>query len=229
MSSIVVFIQACSGGDDAKMFAEDLANLYIKYGQRLNLTHRILKSGDGTYKIRFEGKKATSAFKHEAGKHCVQRIPPTESKGRRQTSYVSVAVMKPRVVTLTTLDPSEVTITTQRGHGKGGQHQNKTDSAVRAVHEPTGLEVFINGRKQKQNRDKALEILTQRVNALRQEKIDSKHRKEKKAQVGDTGRGDKIRTYNFLESRVVDHRLNRKTTKLSKVMKGRLDLLIGRV
>jgi len=121
---------------------------------------------------------------------------------------------------------SELEVKTQGGHGPGGQHQNNTDSAVRMTHKPTGLQVFINGRDQHSNRREAKRILTARVNELRQADEQESYNAKRKAQWGGGGRTGKIRTYNFIKSRVTDHRLNKKTRQIDKVMKGRFDLLL---
>lgn len=156
----------------------------------------------------------------------VQRIPPTETKGRKQTSVVIVGVLPIKEEACTEpLPESELEIICQTGHGKGGQHQNKTASAVRMKHKPTGLSVFINGRDQHANKRDALKILTARVHEQRLSEADADYAAIRKAQLGDGGRSNKIRTYNFLKSRVVDHRLGTKTGNVKGIMNGRFDLL----
>jgi peptide chain release factor 1 len=177
--------------------------------------------------VKFTGRDAGKLFRHEPGKHCVQRVPPTEKKGRRHTSLVTVAVLpmppdnEPRP-----LPDDELEVKTQPGHGPGGQHQNKTASAVRMTHKPTGLQVFINGRDQHSNRREALRILTARVNEHLAEQSNREYARLRKSQRDGGGRGNKVRTYNFIgEGRVVDHRLGVKTRKVKEVMKGRFELL----
>lgn len=171
------------------------------------------------------GKGAERAFKHEAGKHVVQRYPKTESKGRRHTSTISVAVLPLLRLDDRKLSEKEIVVKTQGGSGPGGQHQNRTASAVRMTHVPTGTQVFINGRCQHANRREALEILTARVNAAeRAKKIQGRDRLREQ-QMGGGSRSDKVRTYNFIDKRVVDHRLGTRTTQIGKVMKGQFDLL----
>jgi len=172
------------------------------------------------------GQGVHEVFKNESGKACCQRVPPTESKGRSHTSMVSVGVLPlPTTQKTTQINPQDLDIKTQRGHGKGGQHQNKTDSAVRMRHMPTGIEVFINGRDQHQNRKTALEILSARVHQLQLEKNQERYGKIRQEQLGSGKRSNKDRTYNFINSRVVDHRTGKKTKQVKQVMKGRFDLL----
>jgi peptide chain release factor 1 len=171
------------------------------------------------------GNKAAKLFKHETGKHVVQRCPPTENKGRRHTSTITVSILPILSSSSFTLKEQDIETKTQRGHGPGGQHQNTTDSAVRMVHKPTDTVVFINGRDQHSNKRLARQILEARV----AEKIRGRQNRErsenKREQVDGGGRGNKTRTYNFLDSRVVDHILGTRTSKIKQVMKGRFDLL----
>lgn len=178
--------------------------------------------------MKFQGKNVASAFQHESGKHCCQRVPITESKGRRHTSIISVAVLPIKENTYEPLNDKDLEITTQGGHGCGGQHQNATDSAVRMVHKPTGLKVFINGRKQLQNKKEARKILTARVNALSKQKVDSHYNADRKNQMNGGGRGDKVRTYNFINCRVVCHKLGRKSSQIHRIMRGEFHLILGK-
>jgi peptide chain release factor 1 len=167
------------------------------------------------------GPHAGRAFRHEPGKHVVQRVPPTESNGRRQTSVVSVGVLPiPPDNAVQALPEEELEITTTKGTGPGGQHKNKTESAVRIVHKPTKISVLIDGRDQHSNKREARRILTARVNEARNMAVNAEYAAFKRKQMGDGGRGDKIRTYNFIDSRVVDHRLGTKTGNIKGVMKG---------
>jgi peptide chain release factor 1 len=177
--------------------------------------------------VKFTGRGAGRLFRHEPGKHCVQRVPPTEKKGRRHTSMVTVAVLPmPPDNDPRPLPDDELEVKTQSGHGPGGQHQNKTASAVRMTHKPTGLQVFINGRDQHSNRREALRILTARVNEHLAEQRNEEYARLRKSQRDGGGRGNKVRTYNFIGGgRVVDHRLGVKTHKVSELMKGRFELL----
>jgi peptide chain release factor 1 len=224
-SEIVVDIQFGVGGNDSKIFVEELLGIYLGYAKSLNFKADLLHSSDGHKIVKFRGDGVGRAFRFESGKHCIQRIPPTESKGRKQTSMVCVAVLPIKKDVYEPLRDDEIEVQTTCGHGPGGQHQNKTESAVRMRHIETGLTVFINGRDQHSNRREALSILTARVNDLRKAKNDAAYAAERHAQMGDGGRSDKIRTYNILEGRVVDHRLGTKTSNVKGVMKGQLDLI----
>lgn len=208
------------------MFVDDLFSAYLKYAQGLGLKSELLDSAFGHVIAKITGDGAGKAFQHEPGKHCVQRIPPTESKGRKQTSMVVVGVLPIKDdADFEPLKDEELEITCQTGHGKGGQHQNKTASAVRMKHIPSGLTVFINGRDQHSNKREALKILTAKVNELRLAGIDADYASIRKEQLADGGRSNKVRTYNILESRVVDHRLDTKTTNVKAVLKGEFQLL----
>tara|TARA_R110000737_G_scaffold353140_1_gene402583 strand:- start:364 stop:969 length:606 start_codon:yes stop_codon:yes gene_type:complete len=171
-----------------------------------------------------EGISVSKKFKHEPGKHVVQRFPKTEKNGRRHTSTVTVAVTKLTDFKVV-LKESDIVTKTQNGGGPGGQHQNKTESAVRMTHTPTNISVYINGRKQNSNKKEARIVLEKRVKDYYTRIEDNKNSAKKKSQVGFGGRGDKVRTYNFIDSRVVDHKLKTKTSKIKQVMRGRFDLL----
>jgi peptide chain release factor 1 len=225
-----VELQFGEGGDDSKLFVHDLSAAYLKYGTAKGFQAEVLTSENGHAILQFKGKEVYEAFQHESGGHCVQRIPPTEPKGRRQTSMISVGVLP-----IPPADPKEVIpakdleITTQTGkQGAGGQNVNKVASAVRIVHMPTGLRVFINGRDQHANRKEALKIIAARVNALTRELQDSDYVALRRKLMGDGGRGAKVRTYNFIAGRVTDHRFGVKARCLDAVMKGRFDLLFSR-
>jgi len=224
---LIVEIQFGEGGEDSKLFVHELLGVYVNWASRNSLSSELLLSSDGHVAAKFTGNNVWAAFEHEGGKHCLQRVPPTESNGRRHTSMVSVAVLPiPEEKMMKPLPESELEITCQTGHGPGGQHQNKTASAVRMVHKPTKLMVFINGKDQHANRREALKILTAKVRTQEQSKIAADYNANRKAQLGSGGRGDKIRTYNFIDSRAVDHRTGKKTSNLKSLLKGDLSLLL---
>lgn len=170
---------------------------------------------------------AYTLFASEGGKHCVQRVPPTEKRGRRQTSIITVAVTKPAADNLATkLNMNEVSIITKRGSGPGGQHRNKTESCVVARHIPSGLTATIDGRDQHANKRLALKVLAAKLQVLEMGKAHKIAADAKRQQVGDGGRTDKIRTYNFIDSRAVDHRTGTKTSRVDDVIgKGKFELL----
>lgn len=222
---MIVEIQFGEGGEDSKIFVVELAEAYIKYAELNRLKSEILHESEGHVILKIKGASALKYFEKESGKHCVQRIPPTETRGRRHTSIVGVAVLPIYRDERVLLKENELEIKTQRGHGAGGQHQNKTDSAVRARHLETGLQVFINGRDQAQNKREAISILTAKVNNLYRQQQREKYDSNRKNQLGSGGRSNKIRTYNFIDSRAVDHRSGIKTSKLKEIMKGYFNLL----
>jgi peptide chain release factor 1 len=222
---LIVEIQFGEGGEDSKNFVHELFSAYTKYAESLKIKSEVLHSSKGHVIGLFKGKNVGKAFKHESGKHCCQRVPQTEGKGRRHTSVVSVAVLPLPDKTVPLLKESEVEITTTKGTGPGGQHKNKTESAVRVKHLPTKIRVFIDGRDQHSNKREALRILTARVNEFYRSQKQSTYDSKRKKQMGGGKRGDKIRTYNFIKRRVVDHRLGTKTSKVKNIMKGEFGLL----
>jgi peptide chain release factor 1 len=226
VTEVILELRAGEGGDDSKLFVDDLFAAYLKYSGSLGFKHELLHSDFGHMVAKITGNGVGNAFKNEPGKHCVQRVPPTESKGRKQTSIVVVGVLPIKDDTgFEPLKNEDLETICQNGSGPGGQHQNKTASAVRMKHKPTGLCVFINGRDQFSNKRDALKILTAKVNELRLAEIDADYAAIRKAQLGDGGRSNKVRTYNFMEGRVVDHRLGTKTGNVKGVMKGEFQIL----
>lgn len=225
-TELVLEIQFGEGGEDSKIFVHELFSAYVRYSESLNLKVEIVDSTQGNVKAIITGKNAGKAFVNEPGKHVCQRVPPTEQKGRRQTSYVSVSVLPLEKQAKVQLLDEDLDIEAVNLGGKGGQHQNRTMSGARVTHKPTGIQAVINGRKYHQNLSDALRIVSQRVNDKRLSEAREARSEARQGQMGGGSRGDKIRTYNFLQSRVTDHRLGTKTGNIKGVMRGRFELLL---
>jgi len=228
--SLLLEIRAGTGGDEAALFAGELFRLYIKYAEQKGFkvdTVEASETGIGGYKnitALIEGKGAYSHFKYEAGVHRVQRVPVTEAAGRIHTSTVTVAVM-PEVDEIDVkIDPGDLRIDTFCSSGAGGQSVNTTKSAVRITHIPTGVVVSCQDeRSQLKNRTKAMRTLRARIVEAEREKHDAEIAQSRKSQVGTGERSEKIRTYNFPQNRVTDHRIGMTLHKLELVMEGDLD------
>lgn len=176
--------------------------------------------------LHITGKEASKYFQHERGIHCIQRVPPTERGGRVHTSIVSVAILALPPVCKSELKQSDIEVQTTRGSGPGGQHRNKNDTAVKIIHKPTGLQIYMNGKSQHQNKKQGLRILTEKVRQYYQSEATEKYNSNRHQQLGTKGRGNKIRTYNFKKHRVVDHQLGTKTSRIEDVMSGNFDLIL---
>lgn len=200
---------------------------YVRYATRNGLSLEGETWEKGKVSLLFRGPGALRLLLPEAGKHCVQRVPPTEKKGRRQTSIVTVAVTEAAPEALASkLNMSDVTITTKRGSGPGGQHRNKTESCVVVRHIPTGLTATVDGRDQHANKRLALRVLAARLESAKGEAAHAQAADAKRQQVGNGGRADKIRTYNFIDCRAVDHRTGVKTGRVDDVIgRGKFELL----
>lgn len=225
----MVEVHAGEGGADATAWMHELAAVYARYALAAGLEAELLADA-GPVVIRVAGPRAAALFEGEAGGHVVQRVPETERHGRRQTSMASVLVLPlpPDVGDAApTLPAAELDVIFQPKGGPGGQHRNKTASACRMTHRPTGLAVFIDGRNQHQNRALALRILSKRVADRKAEAARRGYADLRQSQWTGGGRGEKVRTYNFIDSRVTDHRTGRKTGNLKAVMKGELRLVRG--
>ena len=227
-SNIYLEIRAGTGGDEAAIFAGDLFRMYSRYaadhGWRVEVLSESLGEHGGYKEIisRVVGNGAYSHFKFESGTHRVQRVPATEAQGRIHTSACTVAIL-PELDDVAEIDlnPADLRIDTFRSSGAGGQHVNKTDSAIRITHLPTGVVVECQDeRSQHKNRSRAMSLLKARLLAAEQEKRDKAEAQSRKLQVGSGDRSERIRTYNFPQGRVTDHRINLTLYKLDDVMNG---------
>jgi peptide chain release factor 1 len=222
--NVIVEVRPGAGGDEAGLWAGDLQRMLTKYAERLGFTTEPLSAGDGTYTFAIKGDGAYSVFKHEGGTHRVQRIPETESQGRIHTSTATVAVLPEAEDVDVDVDPTDLDVDVYRSSGPGGQSVNTTDSAVRITHRPTGIVVSMQDEKsQKQNREKAMRVLRARLLAQAQAEQQAELAADRRAQVGSGERAEKIRTYNFPEQRVTDHRVDLKVHNLPAVLDGDLD------
>ena len=230
---VIMEIRASAGGDEAGLFAADLFRMYTRYAEDKRYKTEVLNSnptGINEYKevtFAVKGKGAYSKLKHEAGVHRVQRVPVTESQGRIHTSTASVIVLPEADEVEVQIDENDLKIDVYRSSGPGGQSVNTTDSAVRIKHLPTGVEVACQDQKsQLQNKEKALRILRSRLLQIEQDKQAQEQSDQRKSQVGTGDRSERIRTYNFAENRVSDHRINYTAHRLQEMLEGDLDDLI---
>jgi len=230
-----VEIRAGTGGDESALFAGDLARMYLRFCERQGWRTEILSenaSDLGGYKelvLRVEGASVYGQLKFESGGHRVQRVPASESQGRIHTSACTVAVLpEPDEATEITLNPADLRIDTFRASGAGGQHVNKTDSAIRVTHLPTGLVAECqDDRSQHRNKAKALAVLQARLRDRERAEREAKEAAHRKSLVGTGDRSDRIRTYNFPQGRLTDHRINLTIYKLGAVMDGDLSDVVG--
>ncbi len=231
--NVIMEIRGGAGGDEANIFAGDLFRMYSKYAEKMNYKIDIMNTNEGDMggfkEITFmvNGKGAYSRLKYESGVHRVQRVPETESGGRIHTSTVTVAVLPEAEEVDVKLDPKDYHFDVFRASGNGGQCVNTTDSAVRLTHHPTGIVISCQDEKsQRQNKEKALKILMSKLYRLEEEKQNSQIAAERRSQVGRGERNEKIRTYNYPQSRVTDHRIGLTIHRLDAVLNGDLDEII---
>ncbi len=232
--NVLVEIRGGAGGEEAALFASELYRMYVRYAERQGWKTEILSSSPtdiGGFKeiiILIEGYGAFSRLKFERGVHRVQRVPVTEAQGRIHTSTVTVAVMPEAEEVDVEVDPDDLRIDTMRSSGAGGQHVNKTESAVRITHLPTGIVVSCQDEKsQLKNREKAMRVLRARLKALYDSEREKELSDERKSQVGTGDRSERIRTYNFPQGRVTDHRVGVTLHRLETVLDGDIDELIS--
>ena len=230
---VIIEVRAAAGGDEAAIWAGDLLRMYEKYADRHGFRTEPMESseseagGFSRVTVAVKGKGAYSRFKFEGGVHRVQRVPKTEAQGRIHTSTATVAVLPEATEVEVEVDPNDVRVDVFRSTGPGGQSVNTTDSAVRLTHVPTGLVVSCQDEKsQLQNKEKAFRILRARLYQLKMEEQQAELSGARRAQVGTGGRSEKIRTYNFRESRVTDHRIGLTVRRLDQVLEGDLDELV---
>jgi peptide chain release factor 1 len=233
VKDVIVEIRSGVGGDEASIWAGDLLRMYQKYVERHGYRVEPMESSESEsggfdkVTVAVKGNGAYSMLKYEGGVHRVQRIPKTESQGRVHTSTATVAVLPEAEEVDVEIDPNDVRVDVYRSTGPGGQSVNTTDSAVRLTHEPTGIVVSMQDEKsQLQNKEKAWRVLRARILAREQEKAAAELAGARKSQVGTGGRSEKIRTYNYKDNRVTDHRIGLTIKRLDSVLEGDLDELV---
>ncbi len=231
--NVIMEIRGAAGGDEANIFAGDLFRMYSRYAERIGLKIEIINAVEGTaggfsqIEFMIKGQGAYSKLKYESGSHRVQRVPVTESNGRIQTSTATVLVMPEAEDVNITIDPKDLRIDIFRSSGCGGQGVNTTDSAVRITHLPTNTVVTCqNERSQIQNKEQAMKVLKARLYDLEQQKHDQELGSERRSKIGTGDRAEKIRTYNYPQNRVTDHRIGFTTNSLDRVINGQLDEII---
>ena len=226
---VIVEIRAGTGGDEAGLWAGDLFRMLTRFAERRGFATETMGASDGSYTFEVKGDGAYSVFKYEGGTHRVQRVPETESQGRIHTSTATVAVLPEAEDVEVEIDPNDLDIDVYRSSGPGGQSVNTTDSAVRITHKPTGVVVSMQDEKsQLQNRERAMKVLRARLYERKLAEQQAEQAAERRAQVGTGERAEKIRTYNFPQRRVTDHRVNGLTVhNLEQVLAGELDDITG--
>jgi peptide chain release factor 1 len=221
--AVVLEFRAAAGGDEATLFARELRDMYEKYALLEGWRVRVIDE----LTLEIESEEAYEALQYETGVHRVQRVPITEKSGRIHTSTASVAALPIRTKPKFELNPADLEMEFSRSGGAGGQNVNKVESAVRLIHKPTGIDVrSTSERSQKANREKALQILSAKLEALYEEEEAKRHADVRKGQIGTGDRSEKIRTYNFLQDRVTDHRIKESWHNLPKIMLGSLTPIV---
>jgi peptide chain release factor 1 len=222
--SIVMELRAAAGGDEATIFAHDLKNMYQKYAENQGWKSRSIDE----LTLEIVGEGAYDALRYETGVHRVQRVPLTEKSGRIHTSTASVAVLPIRSKSKVDINPADIEMEFSRSGGAGGQNVNKVETAVRLIHKPTGVDVRSSSeRSQLANREKAMQILVAKIEFLQEEQEAKKHAANRKAQIGTGDRSEKIRTYNYLQDRVTDHRIKESWHNLPKILAGHIDDIVS--
>ncbi len=231
--NVIIEIRAGTGGDEAAIFAGDLFDMYRRYTDKMGWKQHVMSLSESTHGgfkevvFELEGEDVFGEMKYESGVHRVQRGPDTETQGRVHTSAATVAVLPEAEEVDIEINNTDLRIDTFRASGAGGQHVNKTDSAIRITHEPTGVVVECQQeRSQHQNKEKAMTMLRSKIYEMEEEKLRKERAAERKDQISTGDRSAKIRTYNFPQSRVTDHRINLTLYNLEDIMKGDLDKVI---
>ena len=232
-NEIILEVRAGTGGDEASLFAWELAHMYERFAEVQKWNWKIINESSnnvGGYKeasFEIKGKDCYKLLRYETGIHRVQRIPSTEKNGRIHTSTASVAILPLRKKTKIIINPNDLDIEYSRSGGAGGQNVNKVETAVRLIHKPTGLDVrCTTERNQLANREKALIILSSKIQMMEDEKEANKYSKNRKNQIGTADRSEKIRTYNFPQDRITDHRIKQSWSNIPGIMDGNIDKMI---
>ncbi len=226
---LILEVRAGAGGDEASLFASELAQMYMRYAEKKGWQVKKDSDGGQGQVISFEiiSNDAYPALKYETGVHRVQRIPVTEKSGRIHTSTASVAILPMRKKSKIVIQPGDIEMEFSKSGGAGGQNVNKVETAVRLIHKPTGVDVRCQSeRSQLKNRDKAMSILTAKLEVLHEEAEQKKHAEKRRDQIGTGDRSEKIRTYNFPQNRITDHRIKTSWHNIIETMAGELDPII---
>ncbi len=222
-NEIILEIRAGAGGDEAAMFAKELSEMYIAYARKQGW--QIVELDELVYEIR--GGDCYKKLRFETGVHRVQRVPVTEKTGRIHTSTASVAILPVRKKATIEIKPSDLEIETSRSGGAGGQNVNKVETAVRIIHKPTGIDARSQSeRSQAANKEKAMAVLTAKLERMKEEEEAAKYAGERKSQIGTADRSEKIRTYNLLQDRITDHRIKQSWHNIERIMKGEIEPII---
>ncbi len=232
-NKLILEIRAGAGGDEASLFAGDLGRMYQRYAAKRGWRFGILDKNESSLNgfksliAEIEGQGSYEAFQHESGVHRVQRVPSTEKSGRVHTSTASVAVLPIVEAREVNLNPNDLEVTFSRAGGPGGQNVNKVETAVRILHKPTGIVVSSREeRSQHANREKALDILRAKLWEIEQQRATGSITDLRREQVGTADRSEKIRTYNFPDDRITDHRIGKKWHNIEKIMEGDMDPIV---
>ncbi len=232
-NEVILEVRAGAGGDEASLFAKDLAEMYSRFAEKNDWSMRLVSESPnplGGYKeasFEIKGKEVFRSLRFETGVHRIQRVPETEKSGRIHTSTASVAILPIRKKTKIEINPADVDMSFTRAGGKGGQNVNKVETVVRLVHKPTGIEIRSDAeRSQHKNRDLAMSILQAKLEALHEEEEEKKVTTNRKKQIGTGDRSEKIRTYNILQDRVTDHRIKQSWHNIEAIFNGEIDKIL---